>query len=621
LSLYSSNPANELLRVYSPGGNKTTITRSDGTFQVVVPPTVVSVTAAAPTANEAGPVNGTFTIARTGDTSDSLVVGYAMSGAATNGVDYTTLSGTATLLPGAAATNLTLAVADDAVAELTETATLTLNGSPNFGIGTGVATISILDNETPEISFSTTSTNELLESYVCGETTLQLARRGLLTPALTVNLSYGGQATRGADFNGPLTVDFGADAATASITLSSLNDQAFEGNELVVVSTAAGTGYNPGAAAGYASVVDDDYPVGTVLFSDDFTADTSTLWRTNVADPSDTFVYFAWDYGTLAGIPPAPGTTDGSTKGLRMQAGNIVPQISGLSVSPVNGNFTGDYRLRFDMWINYNGPMPDGGAGSTQHFDAGVGTAGDVTVYYNNPSSDGVWFTASGDGADGATFGDYTAYIGPVAQNDDTGFYAAGSGPVNGGLRDHAHPYYANRWGGQTAPAAQLALYPGQTGVVNRGNAGMCWHTVVITKATNTVTWQMDGVTIATVTNDPVTLSTNIFVGYQDRFSGSISSQPEMSFGLVDNLRVETIGTAPVGPITITSIQIVGGNVEITFSGPPAASASAFKLTSSATVNGLYADDNTAILSSLGGGNFKATTALIGAPKFYRIKL
>lgn len=618
-NLYAANPSDELLRVYSPGGTKTAITKSDGTFQVVIPPTIVSVTTTTPTANEQGPANGTFTITRSGDTSGALAVGYTLGGAAENGSDYATLTGSVTLLPGAAATNLTLAVNDDGTAELSESVLLTLDGSVNYGIGTGTATISILDNETPEISFSTTATNQLLESYAPSKVTLQLARRGLLTPALTANLAYTGQGTHGADFTGPLTVDFASGAASASITLTSLNDQAYEGNELVVASASAGSGYNPGAAAGYAQVVDDEYPAGTLLFSDNFNTDTSTLWQTNLADPSDGFVEFAWDYGTLAGIPPAPATTDGTTKGLRMRCGNIVPQFSGLSVSPLNGNFTGDYRLRFDMWINHNGPMPDGGAGSTQHFDAGVGTAGDTPVYYNNPFADGVWFTCSGDGADGATFGDYSAYIGGVSQNDDTGFYAAGTGPVNSGIRDHSHPFYTSRWGGQTAPAAQLGLYPGQTGIVNLGNAGMAWHTVVITKVADTVTWQMDGVTIATVTNDPVSLSTNIFVGYQDRFAVSLSDAPEMSFGLVDNLRVETFAAAPATPINITSIKIVGGNVEITFTGPEVA-ASSFKLTSASVVTGTYNDDNSATLESLGGGVFKATTTLDGSSRYYRIK-
>jgi hypothetical protein len=93
-----------------------------------------------------------------------------------------------------------------------------------------------------------------------------------------------------------------------------------------------------------------------------------------------------------------------------------------------------------------------------------------------------------------------------------------------------------------------------------------------------------------------------------------------MAFGLVDNLRVETFAAAPLAPITITSIKLVGGNVEITFTGPASAAVSAFKLTSAGTVNGTYNDDNSATLESLGAGSFKATAALNGSAQFYRIK-
>lgn len=616
----------EWLRFWSPGGFTVATTSFNGseagfTIENLVLPIDVTVTASTPTANEQGPVNGVFTLTRTGDTSGALTVNYTVSGSATAGSDYTTLPGSVTFLAGATSTNITVSVNNDPNAELTETVILTVTSGGGYAIGTPAnATVSILDNESPEISFSTVATNKLLESYAPSKVTLQLTRRGLLTPALTVNLTYTGTATQGTDFNAPLSVALAGNAATTNITLTPINDQAYEGNELAIANVASnGVAYTIDTTnTAAASVIDDETPFGGAWFSDSFNVDSSALWQTNLADPSDGFVDFAWDYGTLAGIPPAPATTDGSTKGLRFRCGNVILQPSAVSASPLGGNFTGNYRLKFDMWFNYNGPMPDGGAGSTQHFDAGVGTAGDQVIWYNNPSSDGVWFTCSGDGADGGTFGDYSAFIGDINQNDDTGFYAAGTGPVNGGLRDNANVFYTSLWGGQAAPAAQLLLYPGQTGVANLGNAGMAWHSVVITKVDDTVKWQMDGITICTVTNDPSGLSTNIFVGIQDRFAGNgISDEPAMSFGLVDNLRVETYLSAP---ILITKIEIVGGNVEVTFSGPPEKAANAFKLFGSATVNGTYADE-VASMSNVSTGVFKATKALATTPKFFKVVL
>lgn len=616
-NVYIVSSSGEWLRVYSKGGSTVATTGTDGTFSISTPPVLVSVSASIAAAAEGG-ANGQFTLTRTGDNSGALAVNYTMSGSAANGTDYTTLSGTVTFQPGTITTNLAVTVSNDSSAEFNETAVLTIGSGGGYAIGTAAATVTIADNEPTEIAFNTIVTNQLLESYAPSKVTLQLARRGLLTAPVAINLASTGAATRGADFNAPVTVNLAANAATTNITLTPINDQAYEGNELAAMTVIAGS-YAIGVTnTAYALIIDDEYPAGGVLFADNFDVDSTALWVTNVTDITEGFVEFAWDYGTLAGIPPAPGTTDASTKGLRFRCGNTFPTISAVSASPTNGNFTGDYRLRFDMWINYNGPMPDGGPGSTQHFDAGVGTTGLTPIWYNDGSADGVWFTCSGDGADGGVFGDYSAFIGSVNQNDDTGFYAVGTGAVNSGLRDHANAFYTSRWGGQTAPAAQVALFAGQTGVVNAGNAGMAWHTVVITKTTNVVVWAMDGVVICTVTNDPLTLSTNVFVGMQDRFSGSLSDVPEMSFGLVDNLKVEAFVSAP---IHITNIQIVGANVEITFTGPAEKVAADFKLQSATTVTGTYNDDNSATPGNLGSGLFKFTTALSGGSSYYKIKL
>ena len=66
---------------------------------------VVTVVATDPNASKSGSDTGTFTVFRTGSTSNSLIVFYAMSGTATNGVDYATLPGTVTFNAGDASEN------------------------------------------------------------------------------------------------------------------------------------------------------------------------------------------------------------------------------------------------------------------------------------------------------------------------------------------------------------------------------------------------------------------------------------------------------------------------------------------------------------------------------------
>jgi len=622
--------ADEWARFWSPGGYTvatTTFNGSQTTFQVTRPPAQVSVTASTATVSEAGPsVN--FTISRVGSTASALTVYYAVSGTATNGVDYSTLDGIAVIPALASSVNVTLApTEEDVIPELTETVILSPLANSNYSVVLPAsATISILDNEDPEVSFGSAAPKKLLESYAPSKVTHQVVRKGLLTSALTVNLTYSGTATRGADYNGATSVTVAAGAATANLVLTPINDQAYEGAETATAEIADGTGYSIGTADEIsATVVDDEPPPGTVLFSDDFETDSSALWQTNIFNTDDGFVDFAWDYSTTAKVPAAPA--GGGTKGLRMRCGNIAlpsgdPQTDGLSVSPLGGNYTGDYRVKFDMWINYNGPMPAGGPGSTQNFDAGVGTAGDVVQWlggFNN--ADGVWFSVTGDGAAGATVGDYNAIIGNVLQNDDTGVYAAGTGPADGGIRQRTHPFYS-LWGGHGAPADQLAAFPNQSGVANIGNAGMAWHTVVITKEGDVVTWAMDGIPIATVTNTTLPFGNNVFVGYQDLWAstgGAVSDVPEMSFGLVDNFKVMTL-TAPTQPV-ITGIQLINGGtqVQINFTAGTGDSASSFMLQTTANLSS-SPGDIAATISSTGPGQFQAVRNVGGATQFYRIR-
>ena len=613
-NLYIVNTGTEWFRIFSKGGASVAITGTDGTFVIGVPPTIVSVTATTPTANEQGPVNGVFTLARTGDTSASLTVNYTIGGTATAGSDYTALPGTVTFAAGAASTNITVTVINDPDPELTETVILTITGSGSYGVSGGSATVSILDNEPTEVSLTLAQAeNRLLEGYSESKVGFQVTRRGLIGPALTVNLAYSGTATRGGDYNGPLTVPIGANGATGSFNITSIDDEVYEGTETAAITVVTGAGYAIGLTnTASATVIDDETPAGAVLFSDNFETDSSANWTVNLNDGGfDSSATFAYDYSARF-VPPVPGGT--STKGLLFRLNEMInAPLNAMSASPANLNLPEQYRMKFKMWINYNGPMFDGGPGSTLHLTAGVGTTPDHANSADYGASDGIWFAVDGDGGSTTVKGDADAYVATSLQADGSGVYAAGT---DNNPRSTTTPYYSI-WGGIPAPAGQLAAYPStQTGTSQPGNMGVSWHTVVLTKTTNTVTWAIDGILIATIPADSTPLGTSVFVGYQDLFAGA-AGNTNMNFALVENFRVETYLSAP---ILITNIKIVGGDVEITFSGPPELEAADFKLQKAGTVNGTYADDNSAVPTTLNVGVFKLKTALGTAPEFYRIK-
>jgi Bacterial Ig domain/Calx-beta domain len=91
-------------------------------------PPVVTVVATDPKASEPGVLTvidpGIFTIYRTGGTNDALQVYYSLSGTASNGVDYTTLSNTVVILAGASSADVIVNPLFDKLVEGTETVVL-----------------------------------------------------------------------------------------------------------------------------------------------------------------------------------------------------------------------------------------------------------------------------------------------------------------------------------------------------------------------------------------------------------------------------------------------------------------------------------------------------------------
>jgi hypothetical protein len=264
------------------------------------------------------------------------------------------------------------------------------------------------------------------------------------------------------------------------------------------------------------------------LYSDTFDTDTSANYI--ISKDTDSSATFAYNYSVL-GIPSAPHSTGGTTKGLRLEAnnGDLTGAIAGISLSPIGKSFTLDYHFRFDMWINANGPFPMGGTGSSQFVTAGVGTAG-TSVHKPSGTADGTWFAVGGDGQSGT---DYRAYLGITSQAPASGCFAAGTAAT---ARNASDPYYASKFPGHSPPALQQANYAAQTGALIDGAVGFGWHVVDIAKSGTSVTWSIDGYAIATVTDAAIN-GDNLTIGYLDPFP-SFSDNPALSFGLIDNLQV-----------------------------------------------------------------------------------
>lgn len=326
------------------------------------------------------------------------------------------------------------------------------------------------------------------------------------------------------------------------------------------------------------------YPPQTVVFSDSLDTDSSADWTVSKSS-TDTRVTFNYNYAA-DGIPSAPRSTGGTTRGVKFEANMANGVVAAVSMSPVGQSFGGDYRLHFDMWINANGPFPGGGTGSSQYITAGLGTTGGHVQWTGTGSTaDGYWFATDGEGGAGDTSSpcDYNALAATAIQGVSSGVYLAGTSST---ARANTHAYYATAFpAGQTAPASQQSTYPRQSGQLAAGCVGFAWRDVIIAKRGNIVEWSIDGVKLAAFTSASVTAG-NVFVGYWDPFT-SISDNAAVSFGLVDNVRVEvsTNSTPPpdliidnpaatvVGTWTTnnTAADRYGANYYYTFAGSGAA--------------------------------------------------
>jgi subtilase family serine protease len=110
---------------------------------------VVTIVASAPTATEAGPTSGAFTVTRTGDTSLPLTVLYTVGGTASAGADYTPLPGTVTIAAGDTTAVIQVVPVDDPAVEPNESVIVALTPASTYVLGSGGAVVTIVSEDLP----------------------------------------------------------------------------------------------------------------------------------------------------------------------------------------------------------------------------------------------------------------------------------------------------------------------------------------------------------------------------------------------------------------------------------------------------------------------------------------
>ena len=266
----------------------------------------------------------------------------------------------------------------------------------------------------------------------------------------------------------------------------------------------------------------------TMLFRDEMTDAAS--WGANIGPGTDSYYTFNYAYN-LFGIPEAPNTQPGDapSRGVKLQANQNTPGAGEyFTLYPIGQNFTGSYQLQFDAWMNFE----IGGSGTTEFLGGGIG--------YNNVTADvasGAQAIATGEGG---SSNDWRAFKSPPQ-------FFIPDADMAGGTHNGNDAYYSDFLPAVVAPAAQ-----GQVGTSVAGSPGFQWITWQFSIVDNNVAIDIvkpggSGLRIVEYnsidTSDGssgVSTDGNISLFYADFFS-SVSSNPALTFGIIDNVEVTTI--------------------------------------------------------------------------------
>lgn len=483
-----------------------------------------------------------FTITRTGSTAAALEVPFFLYGTATPGKDYATNnltgSGTnfvATIPAGAASVALTLNTLNDLLGEDEESIRLALISTPGtYEVGPGMIGQAALAN----VGGGTAIDLSLVKAHAYERdaedvATYRLTRAGDTTADLPVTVAYAGTATA-ADFSGGVTtVVIPAGSTTVDVALAPKDDSAVEGSETIIVEVKPGAGYILGVVTtGTITLRDDEGPTTAPIFADNFDSNTSANWQVVFGAANNIEDYdalFAHDY-SADNIPAAPRSA-GTTKGLKVTVNKKEATATGaaaVNVYAKGQNFTGNYAVRFDLWINVDLTA----AGTTEHALMGVNHSGSRTNRASYPGGDGLWFAA---GTDGSTSALYRHYVGSPTANPSSETI------------------------GETAFTSFFSAPP----FLAPGAVSGRWVDGEISQVDGVVTLKFNGVPIFTKTNATAFTGGTLMLGHADLFN-SIGSPS--NFSVFDNVRVHQL-SEPVQPIVLNSPVLDGNELVLTWTG------------------------------------------------------
>ena len=216
----------------------------------------------------------TFLIKRSDVGAQPLTIKYTVAGSAASGTDYSPVSGSVTIAAGGTSAQVKVTTLVNAASQASPTLTLTLATSSIYNLDPAKSASVLIKNYSGPIITVSTSKANASESGTQGAITF--TRSVVTASSLPVRYSIGGTAANGKDYttlSGTATIP--AWASSVTVAIKPIADSLAEGNETVILTATAGTGYLVGPAN-----------TGTVIIADSAPGIVSI-----VADPTATSAY------------------------------------------------------------------------------------------------------------------------------------------------------------------------------------------------------------------------------------------------------------------------------------------------------------------------------------------
>ena len=190
----------------------------------------------------------------------NLTLSYHLGGSATKNTDYSiTGAGTVSVAANATSVNIPIVIIDDSQGEIDEDVVLTLVSGTGYSLGSIYEhTLTIVDNDgTPQVAFVSVSSS-VAEDASTKSVTVTISP--VSTTGFTLNYGLGGSAVENTDYSitGSGTVTVPANATSADILITIVDDAINESNEDIILTLTATSDYTVGSNNEHTLTITDD---------------------------------------------------------------------------------------------------------------------------------------------------------------------------------------------------------------------------------------------------------------------------------------------------------------------------------------------------------------------------